>query len=102
LAIALLVSNGSIVKFYVKIFTVFLECTTAELGPIVSDDPIREPKPTDDGLDELDCRLLVDLDHMGCFRPLGKFIDDDIEIPVPFDGPGKWPQDVQSPNSEWS
>jgi hypothetical protein len=30
----------------------------------------------------------------------GEFVDGDIEILVPSDGPGKWPQDVQPPNSE--
>jgi hypothetical protein len=48
LTIALWVSNGCIVDFYAKIFAVLLECTAGELGPIVSDDPIRDPKPTDD------------------------------------------------------
>jgi hypothetical protein len=69
-------------------------------GPVVSDDPIQDPKPADDGLDKLDCGLLIDLGHMGRFRPLGEFVDGDIEIPVPSDGLGKWPQDVQPPNSE--
>jgi hypothetical protein len=93
LVIALWVSNGRISNFYVKIFTV--------LGPVVSDDPVWDPKPVDDELDELDCRLLVDLDHRGHFWPLGEFVNGDIEIPVPCDGLGKWPQDVQQPNSEW-
>jgi hypothetical protein len=101
LAIALWVSNGSISNFYTKIFTVLLECTVGELGPVVSDDPVRDPKPADDGLDKLDCRLLVDLDHKGLFWPLGEFVDADIEIPICSDGPGKWPQDVQPLNSEW-
>jgi hypothetical protein len=100
LAIALWVSNGSIANFYAKIFTVPLECTTSELGPIVSDDSIQDIKPTDDGLDELDCRLLVDLDHRGHIPPLGEFVDGDIEIPVPSDGPREWPQDVQPLYSE--
>jgi hypothetical protein len=91
LAIALWVSNGGIADFYAKIFTVPLECAAGELGPIVSDDSIWDPKPTDDGLDELDCRLLIDLDHRGRFWPLGEFVDGDIEILVPSDGPGKWP-----------
>jgi hypothetical protein len=62
----------------------------------------RTPKPADDGLDELDCRLLVDLDYKGCFQPLGEFVDGDIEIPVSSDGLGGWPQNVKPPNSEWS
>jgi hypothetical protein len=82
LVIALWVSNESIANFYAKIFTVLLECTAGELGPVVSDDPIGDPKPTDDGLDELDYRSLV---------------DGDIEIPIPSDGSEKWPQDVQPP-----
>jgi hypothetical protein len=101
LVIALLVRNGSIANFYAKIFTVPFKCVAGELGPVVSDDPVQAPKPTDDGLDELDCRLLVDLDHKACFRPLGEFVDGDIEIPVPSDSSGEWPQDVQLPNSEW-
>jgi hypothetical protein len=68
-----------------------LECTAGELGPIVIDDPIWDPKPVDDGLDELDCRLLIDLDHRGRFRPLGEFADGDIKIPVPSGSPRKWP-----------
>jgi hypothetical protein len=100
LAIALWVSNGRIANFYAKIFAVPLEYATSEPGPIVSDDPVRDSKPTNDGLDKLEYRLLVDLDHRGHFRPLGEFVDGDIEIPVSSDGPGEWPQDVQPPNSE--
>jgi hypothetical protein len=83
-------SNRSISNFYAKIFTILLECTAGELGSVISDDPVQNPKPADDGLDELDCRLLVDLDPRGRFRSLGEFVDDDVEILVPFDGPGKW------------
>jgi hypothetical protein len=100
LVIALWVSNGGISDFYAKIFTLPLECTVGELGSIVSDDPVWDPKLEDDGLDKLDCVLLIDLDHRGRFRPLGEFVDGDIEISVPSDGLGKWPQDVQPPNSE--
>jgi hypothetical protein len=92
-------SNGGIVDFYAMIFVVPLECAVGELGPVVSDDPVWDTKPTDDGLDKFDCGLLIDPDHRG--RPLGEFVDGDIEIPVPSDGSGKWPQDVQSPNNEW-
>jgi hypothetical protein len=102
LVIALWVSNRSIASFYANIIAVSLECAAGELGPIVSDDHVRDPEPVVDGLDELDCRLLVDLDQKGHFRPFGQFVDGDIKIPVPSDGPGEWPQYVQPPNSEWS
>jgi hypothetical protein len=94
LAIVFWVSNGGIADFYAKIFTIPLECTAGKLGLIVSDDPVWDPKPVDDRLDKLDYGLLIDLDHSGRFRPLGEFVDGDIEIPIPFDGPGKCPQDV--------
>jgi hypothetical protein len=101
LAIALWVSNGGIADFYAKILTVPFECAAGDLGVVVSDDPVQDHKPTDDGLDKLDYGLLIDLDHRGRFWPLSEFVDGDIEILVPSDGPGKWPQDVQPPNSEW-
>jgi hypothetical protein len=74
-----------------------LERTAGELGPVVGDDPIRDPKPADDGLDELDCGLLVDLDHRGCFRPPDELVDGDVQIPESFDSPGEWTQDVPPP-----
>jgi hypothetical protein len=77
-----------------------LECAAGELGPIVSNDTIRDPKPADDGLEKLNCGLLIYLDHKGRFRSFGEFVDGNIEIPVASDGPGKWPQDVQPPNNE--
>jgi hypothetical protein len=52
------VSNGCIADFYAKIFIVPLECVAGELGPVVSDDPVWDPKPADDGLDKLDYGLL--------------------------------------------
>jgi hypothetical protein len=90
-------SNRHIVDLDAKILAVSLECTTGELGPVVSDDPVWDPKPTDDGLDELDCGLLVDLDHRGSFRPLGELVVGDIQIPKSSNGPGLWFQDVQPP-----
>jgi hypothetical protein len=78
-----------------------LECAAGELGSIVSDDSILDPKPTNDGLDKLDYGLLVDLDHKGRFRPLGEFVDGDVEILVPYYGPREQSQDVQPPHYEW-
>jgi hypothetical protein len=78
-----------------------LECIIGELGPVVSDDSVWDPKPIDDGLDKLDCRLFVGLDHKDHFLPLGEFVDGDVEITVPSDGLGEWPQDIQPPYGEW-
>jgi hypothetical protein len=90
------VSNTRVPDLDAKVLAVPLECTAGELGPIVSDHSISDPKPTDDDeLDELDCGLLVDLDHRGRFWPLGEFVDGDIEILVPSDGPGEWSLEVQ-------
>jgi hypothetical protein len=36
--------------------------------------------------------LLVDFDHRGHFRPLGEFVNGDVEIPAPSDDLEKWPQ----------
>jgi hypothetical protein len=55
LSITLWMSNRYIVDLDAKILTVSLEHAVGELGPVVRDDPVRDPKPVDDGLDELDC-----------------------------------------------
>jgi hypothetical protein len=39
--------------------------------------------------------LTVDFDHRGRFRPLDEFVNDDVDISVPSDGLGKWPQNTQ-------
>jgi hypothetical protein len=97
LSITLWMSNRYIVDLDAKILTVSLEHAVGELGPVVRDDPVRGPKPVDDGLDELNCGLLVDLDHRGCLRSFGELVDGDVHIPEPFDGPQEWAQDVQPP-----
>jgi hypothetical protein len=89
LSITLWMSNECIAGLDAKILVVSLERVAGELGPVVGDDLVRDPKPTDDGLDELDCILLVDLDHRGCFQPLGELVDGDVQIPESFDGPGE-------------
>jgi hypothetical protein len=100
LAIALWMSNKRVANLDAKIFAIPLEGTASKLGPIVGDDPVWNPKSAYDGLDEFHCRLLIDFDHWSCFRPLGEFVDGDVEEPVPSDGAGKWPHDVQRSHSE--
>jgi hypothetical protein len=102
LPITLKIGNGRIADLYAQIFAVPLEGATSKLGPIVGDYPVRDPKSAYDGLDELDCGLLVDVDHWCRFRPLDELVDGDVEEPVPSDDAGKWPHDVQPPHSEGS
>jgi hypothetical protein len=44
--------------------------------------------------------LLIDFDHWGCFRLLGKLVDGNIEESAPSDGAWERPHDVQPPHSE--
>jgi hypothetical protein len=76
-------SNGRIAYLDAQIFIVPLEGTAGELGPVVGDNPVRDPKSADDGLDKFYYGLLVDFDHMGHFRPLDELINGDVEKPVP-------------------
>jgi hypothetical protein len=71
-------SNGRITDLDARILTISLERDAGELEPIVGDDHVWDPKPIDGGLDELDCGLLVDLDHRGCFQPLGEHVNGDV------------------------
>jgi hypothetical protein len=101
LSITLWMSNGCIADLDAKILTVSLKCAAGELGPVVGDDPVRDPKPSDDGLDKLDCRLLVNLDHRVCFQQLGELVNGDIQIPKSSNGPWEQTQDVQPPIRKW-
>jgi hypothetical protein len=82
--------NRCIADLDAEVFTVLLKHPDCELGPIVSDDPVGDPKPVDDYLDKLDYRLFVDLDYRGCFRPLCELVDGDVQIPESSDGLGEW------------
>jgi hypothetical protein len=97
LSITLWMSNRRIAYLDAMILTVSLKCAAGELGPVVSDDPIQDPEPTDDGLYKLYYGLLVDLDHRGCFRPLGELVNGDVQIPESSDGPRERTQDIQPP-----
>jgi hypothetical protein len=93
-------SNGRIADLDAKILAVSLKRATGELGPVISYDPVQDPELADNGLDKLDCRLLVDLDHRGCFRPLGELVDGDVQIPESFDDPGEQTQDLYPPHGK--
>jgi hypothetical protein len=76
--VALRMCNRGIADLNAKVLTESLKCTAGELGPIVSNDPVWDLEPVDDGLDKLDCELLLDPDHRGCFRPLCELVDGDV------------------------
>jgi hypothetical protein len=94
------VSNGHISYLDAQVFTVPLEGTASELGPVVSDTPILDPKLADDEFDKFHYGLFVDFDHRGCFRSLGELIDGNVEKPVTSDDAEEWPHDVQPSYSE--
>jgi hypothetical protein len=75
LSVTFWMSNERITDLDAKVLAVSLKCTAGELGPIVGHDPVQDLKPADDGLDY---GLLVDLDHKGCFWPLGELADGDV------------------------
>jgi hypothetical protein len=100
LPITLWMSNGCIADLDANILTVSLKRAVGELGPVVGDDPIEDPKPADDGFDKLDYGLFVDLDHMGHFRPFGELVDGNVQIPESSDGPGERTQDVRLPHDK--
>jgi hypothetical protein len=87
LSITFLMRNRCISDLDAKILAVSLERAGGELGPVVSDDPIQDSKPANNRLHALDCKLLFDLNHRGCFRALGELVDGDIQIPESSDGP---------------
>jgi hypothetical protein len=88
LSISFWVINIHIAYLDAQVFTVPLEGTAGELGPIFDDNPVRDPKSTDDRFDKFHCGLLVDFDHGGHFRPLGELVDDDIEKSITSDSVG--------------
>ena len=55
---------------------------------------VWDPKSTYDGLEEGDSGTLGDVDHRGGLWPFGELVDDDEEVPVPANSPGKWSQDI--------
>jgi hypothetical protein len=48
LSIALWMCNRCIANLDAEVFTVLLKHPASELGPVISDDLVRDPKPVDD------------------------------------------------------
>jgi hypothetical protein len=48
LSIALWMRNRCIANLDAEVFAVLLKHPAGELGPVVSDEPVRDPKPADD------------------------------------------------------
>jgi hypothetical protein len=63
LSTAFWMSNRGVANLDTNIFPVPLEGTASKLGPIVSDDPVWDPKSAYDGHDEFHCGLLIDVNH---------------------------------------
>jgi hypothetical protein len=101
LAIASEVGHRSEAELGVDALAIFLEDSTCKLGSVVRNDTVWDPKSTDDGLEESDSGTLGDVDHRGGLWPLSELIDGNKEVPVPANGPGKWPQDIHPPYGEW-
>jgi hypothetical protein len=80
---------------------ILLEEPTFELGPVVRNDTVWDPKSADNRFEEGNSSTLGDTDHRGGLWPLCEFVDSDEEETVPADSTGEWSQDIHPPYSEW-
>jgi hypothetical protein len=88
-------------KLSADVLTILLEEPTCELGPVVRDDTVGDPKSADNRLEESNGCALGDVYHWGSFWPLGELVDGDEQESVPTDDPGKWSKDIHPPQGEW-
>jgi hypothetical protein len=95
------VGHGCEAELGANAFTVLLKDLTCKLGPVVYNDTTWDPESADDRFEEGDSSALGDADQRGGFRPLGEFVNDYKEVPVPTDSPGKCSQDIHPPYGEW-
>jgi hypothetical protein len=80
---------------------ILFEEPTSELGPVVCNDTVWDPKSADNRLEEGNSNTLGDVDHRGSLWPLCELVDGDEEETVLADGPGEWSQDIHPPYGEW-
>jgi hypothetical protein len=71
----------------VDALAILLEESTFELGLVVRNDTIWDPKSADNRLEESNSSTLGDVDHRGSLWPLSELVDGDEEETVPTDGP---------------
>lgn len=72
----------------------------SELGVVVSDDPVWDPKVTSDPLQELNCGASVNLGDNHGLGSLGELVDGDEAMLIAVDSHGEGPQDVEPPYHE--
>jgi hypothetical protein len=94
LAVAPRMSHGCKAELGAYALAKLLEDPTCKLGPVVRNDTTRDPKSTDDRLEEGDSSTLGDADHRRGLWPLGELADGDKEVPTPTDSPRKQTQDI--------
>ena len=77
---------------------ILLEEPTSELGPVVRNDTVWDPKSADNRLEEGNNNTLGDVDHRGSLWPLCELVDGDKEESVPADDPRNGPR-ISTPHT---
>jgi hypothetical protein len=83
LAVALGVGGRGKAQFDAHVVAVIAKQLTGELGAVVCNDAVGHSESRRDAPDELEGRMLVDLDDRVSLGPLGELIDGDIQVLIP-------------------
>jgi hypothetical protein len=70
-------------QFVSQTFTVILELLPYEICSVICDDAVWYSEAKDYGLDEVDCGCGVLGYYVGCFYPLGEFVDSHQHVNMP-------------------
>ena len=95
LAVAARVSYRDVANLHAKVGAVGLEEAAGELRAIVGDDVVGDAEEAHQTLDELHRRSHRDVADWLHLRPLGEFVDGDVEVAVVPDSAWEWSRDVQ-------
>ena len=82
---------GGVTDFNAEVFTEVFKYSTSELSAIISDDPIRYPKPMYNIDEKISSFICHDRDDRFSLNPLGEFVDSHKEMRVTADCPFKGP-----------